>query len=199
MHSRLASFWWKHTPFVCQAILRNQDVKSKHLNSLPYLCNISPTLIPLQQNYSVDASKNNVDLNNEIKLEDISVDVGNPAIENIDYDGIAEGNAELLSKLKVIILETDSLFQDGANVPSTLSTTDWKYLLNLPSRSQRVKYLNFLFKKEMIKTNEKARREAKRFSNDEKKLAIEERLSSTQHIYYGCKEIHFFIECMIAI
>ncbi|KAL1463306.1 hypothetical protein WDU94_015069 [Cyamophila willieti] len=186
MHSRLASFWWKHTPSVCLAILKNQ-AKPKHSITLPSLHNIIPNLIPSHKNYSVDSSKNNLDLTNEIKLEDISVDFvsGNPAIENIDYDAISDGDAELLSKLKVIILETDSLFQDGFNIPSKLSTADWKYLLDLPSRSQRVKYLNFLFKKEMIKSNEKARKEARRFTNDEKKIAIDERLQSTNHLYYG--------------
>lgn len=185
MHSRFINIWRKQYHALYQTVV-TQHIRNSPSNVKSFLLYSSNNFIPLHpQPFSIDSSKNSVDLNDEIKLEDISIEVGNPAVENIDYDSVTGGDPEVLSKLKLLVLETDSLFQDGHNVPSHLKTVDWKHMLTLPSRSQRMKHLNFLFKKEMIKANERARKEAKRASAGEFKAQAYEERSKSEHIYYG--------------
>jgi len=117
-----------------------------------------------------------------ISIDRYRIDIGNapeknrsPSLENGDtsekcdqpspfnYDKITKGNKELEHKLKVLMLETEVLRQDGHQVPSNeyMEYNMWEYLLNLPTRSSRQKYLRYLFtnskKKEhrMIKQIEK--------------------------------------------
>lgn len=70
---------------------------------------------------------------------------------------MTKGDAELEHKLKVIKLEIEVLRQQGKLVPPDDYITNemWEKLLNLPSRSARMKYLVFLFK--LSKTQEHRR------------------------------------------
>lgn len=185
MHSRLINMWKKQTSSIFQTVL-NKHIKKLPITHKPLLLCGTNQWVPSQiQSYSIDSSKDGVDLNAEVKLEDLSLEVSNPAVENIDYSAIANDDPEVLEKLKLIVLETDSLFQDGHNVPSHIKTDDWKQLLTLPSRSQRMKFLNFLFKKEMIKANEKAKKEARRATFDDRKAEALEERENNKHLFYG--------------
>lgn len=192
MHLRLTSLLCQNQiPLVYRANLVNPlTMKCTLSNGTKLISHIHSTSSswitskPINLMFTTDACK--IDMNKEINLEDLSIDkVSNPAIENIDYDAIANGDEEIIYKLKLIVLETDSLFQDGNNVPSHMKITDWQHMLTLPSRSQRMKYLNFLFKKEMMRANEKAKKESRRLSYEEEKIALSEKISSTNHIFYG--------------
>lgn len=70
---------------------------------------------------------------------------------------MTKGDAELEHKLKVIKLEIEVLRQQGKLVPSDDYITNemWENLLNLQSRSARMKYLVYLFK--LSKTQEHRR------------------------------------------
>jgi ribonuclease P protein 1 len=65
--------------------------------------------------------------------------------DNIDYDSITGGDEETLSKLKRLILEIDLLYESGEQVPSNLRIDQWQNLLQLSSRSSRMKQLRYLF------------------------------------------------------
>lgn len=77
---------------------------------------------------------------------------------NLDEDEIkllSEGNPEREQKLRIIILETEVLRQEGKYVPSMtfMKRQHWQELLNRTSTSARRKYLNYLFKVEKKKEN----------------------------------------------
>lgn len=95
--------------------------------------------------------------------------------EEIDYARIANGDPELEHKLRIIAIETEVLRQEGRLVPDTsfLKDEHWKELLNLPSRSGRTKYLQFLFKLCKKKESESAKKV-------EKQLAYEKAKSEKQ-------------------
>ncbi|KAI5709674.1 hypothetical protein M8J76_001355 [Diaphorina citri] len=190
MHSRFSSFLRKQSSSIFQTI-KNSKNSSNQVKSL-LKCDSTAKTLSQTRFYSIDASKNSEDLQHSAQSEDvngglgdISIDVINSAIDNIDYDAITEGDPELLSKLKLFVLEVDSMFQDGHNIPSQISTSDWKNILTLPSKHQRSKYLTFLFKKEMIKANEKARKEARRCSQEEIAASRAQKLAENKHIFYG--------------
>lgn len=63
---------------------------------------------------------------------------------------------ELEQKLKIIILETEVLRQDGHTIPSNefMKLEHWEELLKLTTRSARRKYLSYLFKLEKKKEND---------------------------------------------
>ncbi|KAJ8917654.1 hypothetical protein NQ315_005101 [Exocentrus adspersus] len=68
----------------------------------------------------------------------------------VNIEHIANGDKELEHKLKVILLEAEVMRQEGKPVPeeSFLTVEHWKELLELPTRSSRRKYFEFLLKKE---------------------------------------------------
>lgn len=70
---------------------------------------------------------------------------------------ITNGDKELEHKLKVLEMELEVMRQEGYLVPSTsfITTDRWKELLNLKSRSARMKLYEFLFKITMKRENEK--------------------------------------------
>lgn len=70
------------------------------------------------------------------------------SLGTFSFDDITKGDQELEHKLKVIMLETEVLRQDGKPVPPDEFMTPqiWENLLNLPSRASRTKHLEFLFK-----------------------------------------------------
>lgn len=73
---------------------------------------------------------------------------------NDNVDAVTKGDADLEHKLKVIKLEIEVLRQQGKLVPPEdyIKNEMWENLINLPSRSARIKYLVFLFK--LSKTQE---------------------------------------------
>lgn len=105
--------------------------------------------------------------------------------ENIDYEALSNGDAEMLKKIKLIALEMDVARQEGLPMPSAISMTQWQELLCIPSRTQRLKTLRFWFLNEMKKAGDKAKKVRKR----EARLAkLEAQLNESEpnnHITYG--------------
>ncbi|KAF5272206.1 hypothetical protein FQA39_LY01288 [Lamprigera yunnana] len=99
-----------------------------------------------------------------------------PEIENANVEPniseIVGDDVELEHKLRVIILETDILRQEGKGVPSVdfLKSAHWRELLNLPSKSARGRYLEYLFKVEKKKENREKKKEEKRLAWEENPL-----------------------------
>jgi len=73
-------------------------------------------------------------------------------------DAIAEFDEEENKKLDLMKLELDFLFSDGQEVlsPSAMDGEQWLEILQIKSRSKRLKTFTFFFKRAMIKQNSKA-------------------------------------------
>ncbi|KAK7864193.1 hypothetical protein R5R35_004104 [Gryllus longicercus] len=107
---------------------------------------------------------------------DCHASVGNLEITDIpDIKDLTQGDPTLEKKLKVIILEMDIWRQEGERVPTQLKPADWKELISLESRSARKKYLLFIWKKEMTKSNEKRKKELKRIDREKLDIPVRDR------------------------
>jgi ribonuclease P protein 1 len=101
--------------------------------------------------------------------------------ENIDYESIAGSDEETLTKLKRLILEIDLLYESGEQIPSNLKVDQWKNLLQLNTRSSRMKHLRYLFLIEKKKEN----RYVRKLEERAKRLERYENLPVNDHIEYG--------------
>ncbi|XP_053619065.1 mitochondrial ribonuclease P protein 1 homolog isoform X2 [Plodia interpunctella] len=77
-------------------------------------------------------------------------------------DELCKEDPEQEKKLRILMLEVEVMRQDGRCAPNVLKKQHWEHLLLLQSRSQRIKYLNYLWKTEKAKENSKAKKEASR-------------------------------------
>lgn len=55
------------------------------------------------------------------------------------------------------MLEVEVMRQDGRSAPDNLNADQWQHLLSLYSKNQRSSYLNFLWKTEKSKENQKVK------------------------------------------
>lgn len=101
--------------------------------------------------------------------------------DNIDFDAISGGDEEALSKLKRLVLEIDLLYESGEQIPSHLKVDQWQNLLQLNSRSSRMKHLRYLFLIEKKKENRVVRKLEKRAE----RLERYENEPKNNHIEYG--------------
>ncbi|CAG9760064.1 unnamed protein product [Ceutorhynchus assimilis] len=114
--------------------------------------------------FSSHAIENPIPENNTIQDENKT-----SCISQADIEAITKGDKELEHKLKVIILETEVLRQDGKSVPSNeyMTAEIWENMLKLPSRSGRTKYLDFLFRTSKKKHNKLVKKLEKRKTFEE--------------------------------
>ncbi|CAG9770124.1 unnamed protein product [Ceutorhynchus assimilis] len=114
-------------------------------------------------------------------------------------EAITKGDKELEHKLKVIILETEVLRQDGKSVPSNeyMTAEIWENMLKLPSRSGRTKYLDFLFRTSKKKHNKLVKKLEKRKTYEEqlanKKLSPKSLPIEEHALKYGLSFNNIFI------
>lgn len=101
--------------------------------------------------------------------------------DNIDYDSITGGDEETLTKLKRLILEIDLLYESGEQIPSNLKVDQWQHLLQLNTRSSRMKHLRYLFLIEKKKEN----RYVRKLEERAERLERYKNLPVNDHIEYG--------------
>lgn len=101
--------------------------------------------------------------------------------DNIDCESITGGDEETTTKLKRLILEIDLLYESAEQIPSHLKVDQWQTLLQLNTRSSRLKYLKYLFLIEKKKENRIARKLEKRAE----RLERYENEPINEHIEYG--------------
>ncbi|ENN72101.1 hypothetical protein HUJ04_000271 [Dendroctonus ponderosae] len=109
-----------------------------------------------------------------------------------------KGDPELEHKLKVIMLETEVMRQEGQLVPPQefMSPPIWGNLLKLGSRSGRRKYLEYLFKTAKAKEHQQEKKEARRQQFEEAKAAMGPRevLGMEEHAQtYGLAANNIFL------
>lgn len=138
-----------------------------------YSLKLNKQVTSISRYYCIKSEKSLDTLNNESNSA--------KPFDNIDYDSITGGDEEKLSQLKRLILEIDLLYEGGEQVPSRLNVEQWQNLLQLSSRSSRMKHLKFLFLIEKKKENRVVRKLEKRAE----RLELYENLPKNDHIEYG--------------
>ncbi|XP_014487329.1 PREDICTED: mitochondrial ribonuclease P protein 1 homolog [Dinoponera quadriceps] len=100
-----------------------------------------------------------------VPMQDVNIPT-NPDDKNID---VAQQKLdEFLSSpdnkkfFEVLQLEVDVMRHDAEKVPDNINTKQWLELLDIKTRTQRKKYLNYLFLNERAKQNKKMKKEQKK-------------------------------------
>lgn len=93
-------------------------------------------------------------------------------------------DSEEKKKILMILMEHEVAKLEGKKVPARIPVQDMKELLTMYSFSSRVKYLSFLFEKEMRKDADRRKRE---FKQKEREVWLNEKvnLKPPEHIQYG--------------
>ncbi|XP_065208772.1 mitochondrial ribonuclease P protein 1 homolog [Planococcus citri] len=89
-----------------------------------------------------------------------------PNYQDVNADEITGGDPELIKMLNLCQMEINMLAQSGAQVPLSLNTEQWCELVKIQSKMQRVRFLKFLWLKEIKRKNHKR----KKLINHEKYL-----------------------------
>lgn len=107
---------------------------------------------------------------------------------NVNFSEITS-DPEKIKILKVLQLETDSLHQQGEDVPRHLNQNQWSELLALSSRNQRMKYLRYLRLNEIQRCNRKEKKAEARKKFEEKKFIQrkEMELTTNSPVEYNLK------------
>lgn len=87
------------------------------------------------------------------------------------------------------------LQQEGKRAPSLekIRNDHWDTILNLPSKSSRHKFYQFLWKNEMIKEGEKEKKEVRKFHNEQRLKAEREEKANNNHVVYGLRNTSMFL------
>nr|CAD7448782.1 unnamed protein product [Timema bartmani] len=91
--------------------------------------------------------------------------------DDCDMNSITDDDPDLEKKLKVLFLEIEVARQEGKNVPSKVTTEQWKELVRMSTRTMRRKYMLFLFENEKKRENQQRKKE-------ERKAKLEEYIES---------------------
>lgn len=115
--------------------------------------------------------------------------------EGFDIDRIVEklckGDGELEKKLRILMLEVDVMRQDGRCAPDMMKESNWEYLLELPSKSQRLNYLKYLWKTEKSRQHAKEKKAERRKHFEE--CGIETVKEFPDDLQYGMGQQSMFI------
>ncbi|XP_054287155.1 mitochondrial ribonuclease P protein 1 homolog [Macrosteles quadrilineatus] len=196
-----------HTVVASSNVLRNLRL-STNFNSKNF-CGKTDTsakniIFKTPESTLCEYSENKQDQHQMVKSGDqIGSTLGSQAIgpsgidlfEDINFDEITGGDEEKTNSFKLLMLELDVMRQDGMCVPSKMSTEQWKELFALQTRSQRRKYLMYLFKTEMKKLNEKRKKTLKREATEQARSENTLKLidGPAEHIRYGFQGSTIFV------
>ncbi|KAG8182116.1 hypothetical protein JTE90_002611 [Oedothorax gibbosus] len=107
-----------------------------------------------------------------------------------ELDSKAAKYAELASdeekkkKILMILMEHQVAMLSGNKVPQKISVNDMRELLTMFSFSSRIKYMNFMFEKEIRRAADKRKKEIKQ-QEREIWLKEKENIKPSEHIQYG--------------
>ncbi|XP_019874521.2 mitochondrial ribonuclease P protein 1 homolog [Aethina tumida] len=106
--------------------------------------------------------------------------------DQIDYEGLSNGDKEVEHKLRIIALELEVMRQEGRPVPplSFVQPDKWIEAVNLPTRTGRKKFFEYLFKLSKKKENQLLKKEQKKLERGEKpEMKVIEDLEEFAHAY----------------
>ncbi|XP_065210569.1 mitochondrial ribonuclease P protein 1 homolog [Planococcus citri] len=129
-----------------------------------------------------------------INTEDFEIYEQKSGYKEADLEKIAEGDEEKIKILKRIQLEIDVRVQEGHNIPNEISSTEWINLLSLPTKSQRFKRLDHLWKNENRKLLKKQKQALYRKQLINHKSTDEPRqpLTTSSPVEYGLLKTTLF-------
>lgn len=106
-----------------------------------------------------------------------------------------EIDPEREKRMKIFLLEIEANRQEGKCVPdpALLKPDEWDHILELKSRSARLKYYNFLFKNEKKRENQERKKIEKRAANLERFERMAQERAEEKHITYGLHNNTMFL------
>lgn len=147
----------------------------------------------VHKRFKSSTSKNPSKLFDSLSTEDFDFDEDSPAFK-ADVDAITNGDPKMLKTLKSLQLQVDLLKLQQLEMPSSLSTENWKELLMCSSTNQRRKFLHFLWLKEQQANMKEARKRKKQESYKKYKASekSEEVATTSSPIEYGLAKVFLF-------
>ncbi|RXG61192.1 Mitochondrial ribonuclease P protein 1-like protein [Armadillidium vulgare] len=106
---------------------------------------------------------------------------------------VSSKNKNIKSEDKIMLQKyIEMLRYEGRNIPKHLSEEHFQELFELPTKSMRIKFLNYLCERELAKRENKSRKEEKKKLY---KLQFEEKQNKmTKHVEYGLWKNSMFIK-----
>ncbi|RXG51167.1 Mitochondrial ribonuclease P protein 1-like protein [Armadillidium vulgare] len=106
---------------------------------------------------------------------------------------VSSKNKNIKSEDKIMLQKyIEMLRYEGRNIPKHLSEEHFQELFELPTKSMRIKFLNYLYERELGKREKKSRKEEKKKLY---KMQFEEKQNKlTKHIEYGLWKNSMFIK-----
>lgn len=106
-----------------------------------------------------------------IDVQQMSQNVGDnsteqDSTEDVDFISITNNDPVLERKLKILFLEVEVLRQSGLRIPQNVKLCQWKELISMETRSQRRKYLAYLFGIEKKQENRKKKKDEQKQMRD---------------------------------
>lgn len=95
------------------------------------------------------------DLKNEFEFFEDAIE---PNYQDANIDEITGGDPELVKTLNLCQMEINMLAQNGAQVPTNMTSEYWREMVKLPGKMQRTNYLRFLWLREQKRKNEKRKK-----------------------------------------
>ncbi|KAL7630534.1 UNVERIFIED_CONTAM: hypothetical protein RMT77_019273 [Armadillidium vulgare] len=106
---------------------------------------------------------------------------------------VSSKNKNFKSEDKIMLQKyIEMLRYEGRNIPKHLSEEHFQELFELPTKSMRIKFLNYLYERELAKREKKSRKEEKKKLY---KMQFEEKQNKmSKHIEYGLWKNSMFIK-----
>lgn len=139
---------------------------------------------------TIDLSK----LSNSLSTDDFDFDEDS-AMSKVDMDAITNGDPEKLKALESLRLQVEVMKLQELEMPSSLSTENWKDMMMLPTITQRKKFLHHLWLKEMRASLKEAKKREKQKSYKKfKTLETSEKkvLTTSSPVEYGLTNVSLF-------
>ncbi|XP_055387521.1 mitochondrial ribonuclease P protein 1 homolog [Condylostylus longicornis] len=120
-----------------------------------------------------------------------------PNITNEEQNDIKDSKVTIDKEkmLKILQLEVDVARQEGRRVPdpTSIKEAQWDHLLNLKSRSARIKYYAYLWQLEKKRESREIKKIQKREEIAERRARLTEENQQNEHIIYGIGHTTFLL------
>lgn len=173
--------------FICSSLGTKIATKSAVHDTLPQILHLSKKLRTpkcRQIHASTCLLSSEAATEKNLSVNQLNVDQYDELDSKIGKYAELTSDSEQKKKILMILMEHEVAKLEGKKVPSKISVQDMKELLHMYSFSSRVKYLQFLFDKELRRDAERRKREFKQ-KEREAWLVEKQNLKPHEHIQYG--------------
>lgn len=134
--------------------------------------------------HELNSSRGGQEVKIDITGDEISGDQADELDSKIGKYAELAMDSEEKKKILMILMEHEVAKLEGKKVPSKIPVDSMKELLHMYSYSSRLKYMGFLFEKELRRDSDKRKKEFKR-KERESWLIEKQTLKPPEHIQYG--------------